>query len=464
MNLTKQVGLVVGAAALTLTSGSFADTTPEANTDLKAKLDSALARIDQLEAKQNDNWLTEQRASEIRGLIGDVLADADTRASLLAQGMTAGYSDGALIQSADGNWSLKTNLHMQQRLVYNNQNTGSGTPPDTDRMGFENTRTKFILSGNVVSPDWFYTVEINVGSSGGTVNDDEDRTGTGDAYLGYDFGNGWTMRGGTLKAPFLREESVDSRYQLAVERSLVNYLFTAGRTDGISTRYSADNWRIAFGLNDGINTGQEPWADIAAEIAITARGEWLAMGNWDQFDDFTSPPGSESGLLVGAAFHWESNEDDALAAPANLSADTLMFTLDGSYEAGGWNVYAAFLYKSIESASPTVGDSDRIGLLMQGGYYFTDDWEGFVRYEWADLDLPTGFVGNADDISILTFGVNRYFDGHNAKWTTDFGFAVDGIDSRAISDSADGDITGFRADPLNSDGQFVLRSQVQIVF
>ena len=109
MNLTKQVGLVVGAAALTLTSGSFADTNAEANTDLKAKLDSALARIDQLEAKQNDNWLTEHRADEIRGLVQDVLADADTRASLLAQGVTAGYDNGAVISSADGNWSLRTN-------------------------------------------------------------------------------------------------------------------------------------------------------------------------------------------------------------------------------------------------------------------------------------------------------------------------------------------------------------------
>ncbi len=462
MSLTKQASLLVGAVALTLTGGSFADTPSQAtNKELKARVAELESRLSAVEAGKSNDWLTEQRADEIKGLIGDVLADADTRASLLAQGMTAGYQDGALIQSADGNWSLKTNIHMQQRFVYNSQDPAAAAADD-DRVGFENTRTKFILSGNVVSPDWFYTVEINVGSNGGTSEGDDDRSDTGDAYLGYDFGNGWTIRGGTLKAPFLREESVDSRYQLAVERSLVNYLFTAGRTDGISTRYTADNWRIAFGLNDGENTGQQPWANIAAEFAITARGEWLAMGNWDQFNDFTSPPGSETGLLVGAAFHWESNEDDALLAPNNLSADTIMFTLDGSYEAGGWNAYGAFLYKSVESPDPTAGDSDRIGLLFQGGYYFTDDWEGFIRYEWADLDAPA--AAPADDVSILTFGVNRYFDGHNAKWTTDFGFAVDGIDATAVSGSADGDITGFRPDPANSDGQFVLRSQVQIVF
>ncbi len=46
MNLTKQVGLVVGAAALTLTSGSFADTTAEANNkDLNAKVAALEAQV-----------------------------------------------------------------------------------------------------------------------------------------------------------------------------------------------------------------------------------------------------------------------------------------------------------------------------------------------------------------------------------------------------------------------------------
>ena len=154
MNLTKQVGLVVGAAALTVSSASFADTTAEANNnDLKAEVAALRAEMAQMRAQQNDNWLTEQRADEIRGLVQDVLADADTRASLLAQGVTAGYDNGAVISSADGNWSLRTNIHMQQRFVYNNQDEGAAVGVDEDRYGFENTRTRFILTGNVVNPD-----------------------------------------------------------------------------------------------------------------------------------------------------------------------------------------------------------------------------------------------------------------------------------------------------------------------
>jgi hypothetical protein len=54
------------------------------------------------EFQAGDDWLTQQRADEIRGLVRDVLADADTRASLLQDGMTAGWDKGFFLGSADG--------------------------------------------------------------------------------------------------------------------------------------------------------------------------------------------------------------------------------------------------------------------------------------------------------------------------------------------------------------------------
>ncbi|MCZ6542464.1 MAG: hypothetical protein O6768_02245, partial [Planctomycetota bacterium] len=155
MNLTKRVGCLAGAAALVLTGGSFADTTSqETNQQLRARLADLESRLAAVE--KGDNWLTEQRANEVRGLVRDVLADADTRASLLAQGMTAGYDNGAVIASADGNWLLRTNILMQQRFIINSQSAATGAATDEDRWGFETTRARLTFSGNVVSPDWFY--------------------------------------------------------------------------------------------------------------------------------------------------------------------------------------------------------------------------------------------------------------------------------------------------------------------
>jgi hypothetical protein len=488
----KRVGLLGGAAALTLTGGSFADTDLEAqNQELRARISELESRLVAVESHSSDSWLTEQRADEIRALVQDVLADADTRSSLLSQGMTAGYDDGAVIASADGNWLLRTNLHMQQRYVANFGNDVRSdsvlgpAPPDDfttddDRWAFENSRTKFILSGNVVSPEWFYLVDINVGSAvqqtsyslgfdtdGDLVPDtffpfDEvDREGVGNAYLGYDYGNGWKVMLGSMKAPLLREELVDSRYQLAMERSLVNYFFTGGYTDGICLDYMGDQLHVTAGFTDGANQGQTPWSTPTTDFSFTVRGEWLAMGTWDQFTDFTSPPGEESGLLVGAAIHYESAEDDD---PLVADVDQTILTGDVSWEWGGGNLFAALMYNSLDAPSG-VDDPDQFGIVIQGGYYLNDTWELYGRYEYADLDFS-----GVEDLNIFSIGVNKYFAGHNAKWTTELGYAFDPILGNDVAaGSIDGDtgafpLAGWRIDPDDEDGQVTIKTQFQIVF
>jgi hypothetical protein len=474
----KRVGLLAGAATLTLTGGSIADTDMEAqNEELRARISELESRLVAVESHSSDSWLTEQRADEIKSLVQDVLADADTRSSLLSQGMTAGYDDGAVIASADGNWLLRTNLHMQQRYALNFGNSVSLVPgpgsTDDSKWGFENTRTKFVMSGNVVSPEWFYLVDINVGTavqwtdyalliSGVVLPVDEvTREGVGNAYVGYDYGNGWKVMLGSLKAPLLREELVDSRYQLAMERSLVNYLFTGGYTDAICLDYMGDQFHVSAAYSDGANQGQTAWSDAANEFAFTVRGEWLAMGTWEQFMDMTSPPGEEQGLMVGGAIHYQSADDDD---PLVADIDQTILTGDVSWEFGGGNVFASLTYNSFDA--PTgISDADQIGLVLQGGYYLNDTWELYGRYEYADLDLS-----GIDDLSIITIGVNKYFAEHHAKWTTEFGWAIEPILGNDVgagsvtSDTGAFPLAGWRIDPDDDDGQVLIRTQVQIVF
>jgi hypothetical protein len=405
-----------------------------------------------LESKNDDNWLTEQRAEEIRGLVHDVLADADTRSSLLQSGMTAGYDNGAVIQSDDGNWLLRTNIHMQQRFIVNNQDDGDDPAFDSSRWGFENTRTKFILTGHVVNPDWFYKIDINVGSNG--VRED-----VGNAYLGYNYGNGFKVMMGSMKAPLLREELVDSQYQLAVERSVLNYAFTGGYVDGINLMYEQDMWRISGAYTDGAGTGQTTWGTFDTEFAFTVRGEVMFSGTWDQFNDMTAPPGSEQGIMVGAAFHYQIGESGTPASEPEI----WILTVDASLEFDGWNLFAAFIYSDIDPDTTPSTDANPWGFLVQGGLYLSDDWELYARYEFGDAD-----ASGVEDLGIITFGVNRYFAGHNAKWTTDFGFAFDEIDSAfgtgLVTGATPAALTGWRTDAPDEDGQWVLRTQFQILF
>ncbi|MHC4108169.1 MAG: porin [Planctomycetota bacterium] len=468
MVANRGIGVCSGLAALALAVGGFADTTPHAGTDhwqsriaeleAKSALDDARiaqleARLSTLESDDDDGWLTEQRAGEIRSLVADVLADADRRASLL-RGPTAGYDDGAVLGSSDGKWLLRTNIHMQQRFMLSDQSNGPG---DSSRWGFENTRTKFILTGNVVSPQWFYKIEIDVADVNRGLPDGEDRTGLGDSFVGYDLGEGWKVGGGTFKTPLLREELVDSRYQLAVERSVVNYLYTGGRTDGIEVEYYGGQLHFLGSFNNGINDGvyggdletggTSPLISATADFAFSVRGEWLIEGEWDRMVDFTSLKDEKTAVMIGGAMHYQIADDDA---PGVADVDLLILTLDFSGKFGSANVFGSLIRASADRGAGS--DIDATALVLQGGYRFTDDWEGFARYEWSDPDTLA-----ASDVNIFTVGFTKYFARHNAKWTTDIGIGVDPV-------PFDVPVTGWRADAAGEDGQVVIRSQFQFIF
>jgi hypothetical protein len=297
------------------------------------------------------------------------------------------------------------------------------------------------MSGHVVNPDWYYLVDVNLGSGTG-------RTGTLNAYLGHNYGDGWKIQMGSMKAPLLREELVESQYQLLVERSLTNYLFTAGYADGLLVNYKADQFQVFAMLSDGANTGQTSWSTFDTEYALTGRGEFLVSGNWDQFRDFTSSRDGETGILLGGAAHFQKGESGN-AAP---ETEIFLLTVDASAEFAGLNLFGSFVYSDVDSGIPGAVDGNPWGLVFQGGFYLTDAWEVFGRYEMTDFDSS-----GIEDLSAITLGVNYYFAGHNAKWTTDIGFGLDPVTTAA-------DITAWRPDIGDEDGQIVFRTQWQILF
>ncbi|MCA9286162.1 MAG: hypothetical protein KDA22_13135, partial [Phycisphaerales bacterium] len=79
----------------------------QANEDSSAEVQALRDRVSQLESKlaqieeRDASWLTEARAEQIRDLVGDVLADADARASLQSSGLTAGWDKGFFLASPD---------------------------------------------------------------------------------------------------------------------------------------------------------------------------------------------------------------------------------------------------------------------------------------------------------------------------------------------------------------------------
>ena len=441
------MGVMGPSVAMMLTAGVLATDVQLSDrlAELEAKSDRDDARIAELEARfttldQADrvDWLTQKRAEEIRGLVEDVLADADARTNLL--GGSSGYDGGVVI--GNKNWRLKTNFYTQQRFILNSQDvTSNGT-----RWGFENARTRFIMSGNVASPEWFYKVEVELTDINVGLPNGESRTGLLDAYAGHDFGEGWRVGIGTFKTPLLREELVDSRRQLAAERSIVNYAFTGGRTDGVFVEYQGKELHFIGSYNNGINDGfyggtvstggTSPLVATTADFAVTTRIEWLFEGDWEQFEGFTSPRGEDFALMIGGAAHLQSGSG---------IIDLLVLTLDVSAQFDGANIFGSVV------ASRADSNLTPMGFVIQGGYYFTEDWEVFGRYEWGENELePT-------NIQIVTVGATNYFAGYNVKWTTDIGYGLDAVPFGVP-------ITNWRDDSSGNNGQVVIRSQLQLAF
>ena len=114
MSLTKFVGLLAGTAL----AGSAFAASVEPNTDAMSQIAELKKEIAELKSQNSDKWLTEQRAEEIRGVVQDVLADADTRSSLQAAAATSGYNNGFFISSPDGNFKMQLNGQVQTRWAY----------------------------------------------------------------------------------------------------------------------------------------------------------------------------------------------------------------------------------------------------------------------------------------------------------------------------------------------------------
>ena len=114
----------------------------------------------------------------------------------------------------------------------------------------------------------------------------------------------------------------------------------------------------------------------------------------------------------------------------------------------GANLFASFTY-----IDEDVADASPLGVVVQGGVFLTDDWELFARYEYGDAD------DDSEDLSVITFGVNKYWSKHAMKWTTDLGFGID-----EVSGNWDKTSVGWREDAPGEDGQFVFRTQLQLLF
>jgi len=428
---------------------------------------------------------TAMSRDEVRSMVSEMLADAETRSSLLQGGGMAGYDKGFMIGSADGNWKMKVNGLIQFRYIANFRDEDEiGADDDDFSNGFQLRKARVTFSGNAINPNltYFIALETNNSRQGSTAFDlDGDPTtpddnfsvsnGGGDwfandVWFAYNLENGWKIRGGQYKVGFLKEELLSEKNTLAMERGIMNNLFNQGRSQGIGFTYESNDWKWMFDFTDGFNSANTDFNNPAeAEYALTARGEWKWAGSWEALEDYTSKPGDANAGSVGFAGHWQHGTEPA----ASSDSDFWGLTADVQWEGNGWSVFAAGVYTNQGFA--TGDDVNHYGFTAQVGYRWSETSEVFAKWDGIFLDdnANSGIDPDIDDnVNFLTVGYNHYFAGNAAKLTVDCIFSAS--ETANLGATSFGSTAGAGLGTSNGllgssdDGEFALRAQFQLAF
>ena len=416
MSLTKFVGLLAGST-LTLTGVSFGAV--EATNDTTAQINELKAEIAALKSNQGEQWLTEQRADEIRGVVQDVLADSNTRSSFQqAGGATAGYNNGFFLSSADGNYTLKINALEQVRFVwnnrYNNPDNDAGAPTAENQWGFENRRTQAFFSGNVVDPSWKYLVGFAYDAQNDPYDNNNSASGSPNFNLYYanitkSFGNGFSVSVGQMNVPWTVESQLFNAGSTQMgDFSIFEYQWGAGQQVGALAKYEADMWRVQGGWYNVVAAGNTEYVNQwnntdNASVAVAGRAEYKVAGTWEQFSKESSFKGEEFGLLVGGGVLWQNGR--AQNDTDYYSNNPFALTADAQAKFGGFNLIGQLLWAT--GAADAQNDSNW-GFNVQGGAFVTDDLEFFGAWAYAQTNDTTNF---------LQAGANWYFAKNSMKMT-----------------------------------------------
>ena len=460
MSLTKFVGLLAGST-LTLTGVSFG-AVEATNDPTTAQINELKAEIAALKSNQGEQWLTEQRADEIRGVVQDVLADSNTRSSFQqAGGATAGYNNGFFLSSADGNYTLKINALEQVRFVWNNGYNKSETE---NQWGFENRRTQAFFSGNVVDPSWKYLVGFAYDSQ----NDPYDNNNTdGPAFNLYyanitkSFGNGFSVSVGQMNVPWTVESQLFNAGSTQMgDYSIFEYQWGAGQQVGVAAKYEADMFRVQGGWYNVVSTvdaGGDPanynnqWNNPNNQsVAVAGRAEYKVAGTWEQFSKESSFKGEEFGLLVGGGVLWQNGR--AQNGGDYYSNNPFALTADAQAKFGGFNVIGQLLWAT--GAANADNDSNW-GFNVQGGAFVTDDLEFFGAWAYAQTNDTTNF---------LQAGANWYFAKNSMKMTM---MGIIPLNNQAAGgDGANDNLRGYNGGVGlgTSDNNFSFVWQLQMMF
>ncbi len=339
-------------------------------------------------------------------------------------------------------------------------NSGLASDDDETTVGFGFEDVEVRLTGQVtdsvratISFDFGNDDNFQFGVPGVSASDDGVRLE--DAYADWMINDGFTLRTGQFVQAFSHGRSIHEFHMMGAFRSSAqSILGNTGYSQGIEAHFGGDTWSAAVGFTDGPFSANTAFSSaIEADYAFNGRFDLFSDADKERFNDRTSWRGSAAGWRVGAGAYWASYGD---TNPSGSEDESLGYTIDGSYEADGWGVHAAFFGQHVDPDGGSTADN--FGFEVGANMFFNDQFEGYARYDIVVFD--DDFIGDEDTFQAVAVGVNYYLvpESHAAKITAELGYAFDDTTGAGTDGLLGG---GFIGD---SDGELNLNVMFQFLF
>lgn len=354
--------------------------------------------------------------------MNQIVQDAEQHSELAdMEGLTAGYirDKGFIIRSDDGNFLLHPWAFVQIRDATNYRENATATTSDT-QTGFELPRMKFILDGNIVSPDLTYQFIWATSNTSGDL-------GLQDAWARYHLPNTpFAIEAGQIRDPVDHEQIIFATKSLTPGRSIVNNVLLNGDdiVKGASISYGFDGnypFRTEVAFTSGernFDTDFQQFPTNSASWGAAGRFEYKLMGDWNDYNQFTGLNNKQPLLVLGAGVDYtEAGDTGGLTHVADIQ-----YTLPN-----GLSLYAAYLGRYVRNngGSPATNggftgsgpsfDTYDASVRVMMAYLIQEHWEPFARFEWIDFDSRELAAGTDNVVYDATLGLNYYFYGHRAK-------------------------------------------------
>lgn len=359
------------------------------------------------------------------------------------------FGKGVNFASADTSFTMKFNARFQTLMTASDFLNYDGLANMNTSLMVRRARLKF--GGHAFAENVKYKMEL--GLSNRDFSSPRPQMGNTanmvlDAFLRYEFYEGFEVWFGQTKLPGNRERVISSQKLQFVDRSLLNRYFTLDRDVGVQIRHhfnlSGDPedkesflFREIVAISQG--EGRNVTANNVGGYDYTARIEALPFGEFTGNGDYVGSAvdyEEKPKLSIGATYDFNHNTGRSAGNLGSFIVDSV-----GDYAGADITTYfvdAMFKYKrfsymgAYSKKNSEVADADFEGRFFSGeshnnqiGVMITQKSELAARY--------THVSGNSTGIiDMYTLGFSRYVSKHNLKFQTDFSLTSSGSNADMV--------------------------------